>query len=283
MAGFGGEYARFAKFATEESSAAAPTYDAPVSLGPLVSGNLTVTNASGEQYGDNILQEKVDKFASGAIPMEVTDCPKASIAEVYGATYNEEQNEVEFGSDDEAPYGALAYIKNILRKGTEIFEANFYPKAQAARTIDNTQTRSGSITFQNSTINWTIMDPIHKTTKWQYAAEFDTYDEAVTYIEGKLGVIYLTGGTAAAETSGLAGEDLTATPTWNDEENAPTTGITYQWQYLNVGVWEDLTDSYTGHNTATLTTVEAQDEDVKFRCAITYNGITVYTNEVQMS
>ncbi len=283
MAGFGGEYARFAKFATEETSESAPTYDAPVGLGPLVSGNLTVTNASGEQHGDNVLQEKVDKFSSGAIPMEVTDCPKASVAEVYGAAYNAENKEVEYGSDDEAPYGALTYIKNILRKGVEIFEANFYPKAQAARTTDNTQTRSGSITFQNATINWTIMAPLNKATKWQSTAEFSTFEEAVTYLDGKLGLFFLTGGTAAAESSGLAGEDLTAEPTWNIAEGAPTSGITYLWQYKNAGVWTDLTDSYTGYNTNTLTTVDEQDEDVEFRCAITYNGNTVYTNSVQMS
>ena len=192
MAGFGGEYARFAKFLAEETSAAAPTYDVPVSLGPFVSGNLTITNASGELHGDNVLQEKVDKFASGAIPMEVTDCPKASIAVVYGATYAEENKSVDYGADDEAPYGAVTYIRNILRKGKEVFEANFYAKAQAARTTDNTQTRSGSITFQNTTINWTIMDPLHKATKWQSTAEFDTYDEAAAWLDEKLGALTIT-------------------------------------------------------------------------------------------
>lgn len=131
MAGFGGEHPRFAKFAGAETSAAAPAYDAPVSLGPFVSGNLAVTNASGELYGDNILQEKVDRFASGAIPLEVTDCPKASIAAVYGATYNLVNNAVEYGADDEAPYGGLSYIRNLLRGGVEVFEAVFFPKVQA--------------------------------------------------------------------------------------------------------------------------------------------------------
>jgi hypothetical protein len=187
MAGFGGEYAGFAKFVGEETKETAPVYGAAVWLGPFVSGNLTVTNASGELYGDNVLQEKVERFASGAIPMEVTECPKASIATIYGAEYNEMTQGINYSSDDEAPYGALWYIRNILRKGKEVFEANFYTKAQAARTADNTQTRAGSITFTNHTINWTIMDPLHKDTKWQYTAEFDSYDEAVAWIDGKVG------------------------------------------------------------------------------------------------
>lgn len=207
MAGFGGEYAGFAKFLTDETKEAAPTYDAALSLGPFVSGNLTVTNASGELYGDNILQEKVDRFASGAIPMEVTECPKASIAAIYGATYNESTKGIDYSTSDEAPYGALWYIRNILRKGNEIFEANFYTKAQAARTTDNTQTRSGSITFTNHTINWTIMDPLHKGTKWQYTAEFDTFAEAVAWINGKIGAaVALAPLTVVSVAGALAGE-----------------------------------------------------------------------------
>lgn len=209
MAGFGGEYAGFAKFLTDETKEAAPTYDVAVGLGPFVSGNLTITNASGELYGDNVLQEKVDKFASGAIPMEVTECPKKSIAEIYGATYNETNKSVGYSADDEAPYGALWYIRNILRKGKEIFEPNFYAKAQASRTTDNTQTRSGSITFTNHTINWTLMAPLHKETKWQDTAEFDTREEAIAWINEKLGVagillpltVVSVEGTTAGETS----------------------------------------------------------------------------------
>ncbi len=192
MAGFGGEYARFAKFATEETSSAAPTYEAPVSLGPLVTGNLTVTNASGELHGDNVLQEKVDKFASAAIAMEVTDCPKASLAEIYGATYDQAEKSISYSVDDEPPCGALSFIRNILRKGKEIYEANFFPKAQAALASENTQTRSGSITFQNVAINWTVLAPLHKETPWRVTAEFDTKEEAIAWLDEKLGALEIT-------------------------------------------------------------------------------------------
>ena len=284
MAGFGSEFARFLPFAAEETDASAPTYGTPVSLGPLVSGNLAVTNASGEQYGDNKLQEKIDKFASGAIPMEVTDLPKASAAAVLGASYNATNSEVDYGADDVPPYGALQYIRNILRNGVEIFEANHYTKARAARPGDNTQTRSGSLTLQNTTINWAIMAPLHTATKWQYTAEFATRELAIAYLDLIGGTNSLIGGLAEAETVGLlAGEDLTAEAVFSDNENAPATGITYLWQYFNAGVWTNLTSSYTGYNTATMTTVDAQDEDVEFRCAITYNGVTAFTNSLIMT
>ncbi len=284
MAGFGSEFARFLPFKTEETETAAPTYDPPVSLGPLVTGNLAITNASGEQYGNNKLQEKIEKFASGAIPMEVTDLPKASAAIIFGATYNATNSKVDYGADDVPPYGALQYIKNILRNGIEIFEAIHYVKARAARPGDNSQTRTGSITLQNTTINWSIMAPLHAGTKWQYTAEFATREAAIAYLDLLGGTNSLIGGIAEGETSGLvAGEVLTAEPVFSDDENVPDTGITYLWQYFNAGVWTNLASTFTGYNTASLTTVDSRDEDVEFRCAITYNGVTAYTNSLKMT
>jgi len=283
MAGYGSEYAYFAKHKTPDSKDAAPTYDAPVSLGAFVQGDLSIQNAEGEQWADNQQQEQVSKFAKATIPLQVADLPKKSAAVIYGATYREQNNAVEYGADDEPPYGAYLYIRNIIRRGVELFEANFFPKAVAARTTQASQTRSNSITFTNDTINFTVMRPLHKGTKWQYTEEFSDFDGAVKYLDSMLGLVYLTGGTAIAEEEGLAGEDLTATPIWNLPDKAPTSGISYLWQYRNAGVWTDLDDTYVGYNTDTLTTVDNQDEGVTFRCAITYNGITVYTNGVEMS
>ena len=97
--------------------------------------------------------------------------------------------------------------------------------------------------------------------------------------------VAIIGGIAKSATSAnLAGEVVTATPTFNtDDDNKPTSGITYLWQAEVAGVWTDLTNAYTGYNTASLTTVNAQDEGVKFRCKITYSAVSVYTNSVLMA
>jgi len=95
--------------------------------------------------------------------------------------------------------------------------------------------------------------------------------------------IAVIGGTAKAATeAALAGENLIAVGIFNTD-TAPTSGITYLWQSLQAGTWTNLTSAYTGYNTNTLTTVDNADEDVVFRCAITYDGKTVYTNGVKMS
>ncbi len=91
------------------------------------------------------------------------------------------------------------------------------------------------------------------------------------------------GGVATSATSAaLAGEKLTAVGVFNTD-TAPTSGITYLWQSLQSGTWTDLTNAYTGYNTNELTTVDGADENVTFRCAITYDSKTAYTNAIKMS
>lgn len=95
--------------------------------------------------------------------------------------------------------------------------------------------------------------------------------------------VAVIGGIVTSETeAALAGEDLTAVGVFNSD-TAPTSGITYLWQSLQAGTWTNLTSAYTGYNTNKLTTVAVADLDGVFRCAITYDGKTAYSNAIKMS
>ena len=74
MAQFGAKRPVFAPIKTTPDRAL-PTYDyeKKVTIGKLVKADLTVTNASGELYGDDALAEKVDVFASGSLALETDD------------------------------------------------------------------------------------------------------------------------------------------------------------------------------------------------------------------
>jgi len=95
--------------------------------------------------------------------------------------------------------------------------------------------------------------------------------------------VAVIGGVATAQTAAaLAGEDLTAVGVFN-HDTAPSSGVTYLWQSLQAGTWTDLTSAYAGYNTNTLTTVNGADETISFRCGITYDGKTAYTNAITMA
>lgn len=190
MSAFGLMDMRFAKFKADETEEAMPTYDAPLSLGPTATANMTVTTATAEDYGDNVLQVKISEFVSASIPAELNDCPKEALAATVGATYDAEKKEIAYSGDDSAPFGGLSYIRNLKRKGSSatIYEAHFYTKVQGAIGNENAQTKGSSITFQHATINFTAYQPLMQGCKWHYTAEFDTLAGARAYIDEKFGV-----------------------------------------------------------------------------------------------
>ena len=102
MAQFGAKRPRFAPTATTPDGAL-PTYnyEAVVTIGKLVAANLTVTNASGEIYGDDGLAEKVDMFASGSLELQTDDKTAEVHAALHGAALDDETDEL---ADARRPY-----------------------------------------------------------------------------------------------------------------------------------------------------------------------------------
>ena len=97
----------------------------------------------------------------------------------------------------------------------------------------------------------------------------------------------LIGATATAATNPpTAGDALTvSSKVFNNGGNGSGGTITYKWQYLNGATWSD-DNTRTGNATSALTTVNAQDEGMSFRCKVTYldsdgPATTVYTNVIE--
>ena len=90
--------------------------------------------------------------------------------------------------------------------------------------------------------------------------------------------------TALAVIGGVATKSLnaiSAVGTFNGE--APSSGITYLWQKLVGTTWTDTNSAYTGYNEATLTVADAgADAGISFRCKITYNDASAYTNVIKI-
>ena len=141
MAQFGAKRPRFAPVKTTPEGAL-PTYDfeKAVTIGKLVKADLTVTNASGELYGDDALAEKVDMFASGSLALETDDKTNEVHAALHGATVSEETSEVTDSDGDVAPRGGLVYYKVIIRQGARYFKGVFHPLVNAILGNDSAAT-----------------------------------------------------------------------------------------------------------------------------------------------
>lgn len=158
MAQFGAKRPVFAPVATEPEGAL-PTYnyEKKVVVGKLVKADLTVTNASGELYGDDALAEKIDMFASGSLALETDDKTDDVHAALHGATMSGEgDNEVTDADSDVAPIGGLTYYKVIIRKGVRYYKGVFLPRVKAILAGDSAATKGSSITFGTSSTTFTV-------------------------------------------------------------------------------------------------------------------------------
>ena len=182
MAAFGAKYIKFAPISAEPD-AALPQYGEGIQIGALVRADLTVNLASGEIYGDDVLDERVEEFVSGTLAVEVTDLEDEKEKVIFGSTLDE-KGELKDNTADVIPYGGLGYIKTLIRSGKKKYKAYYYPKVKAVMGNDSAATKSSSITLASNALSFTIFEP--KTGDWRYRKTFESESEAKAYVNEKL-------------------------------------------------------------------------------------------------
>lgn len=152
----GAKYPRFAPIKAEPAGAL-PTYETEkVTIGELISSNLTVNLANGELFSDDTLNIKVSEFASGSIAMNTDGIEDEVASALFGATAQD--GLVVYNVGDVAPNGGLAYYAMMKDRGGKVYyKGYFFPKVQAAMGNDNVATKSGSISFQTANTTFTVM------------------------------------------------------------------------------------------------------------------------------
>lgn len=193
MAQFGAKRPRFAPVATTPDNAL-PTYnfESVVTIGKLVAANLTVTNASGELYGDDALAEKIDMFASGSLELQTDDKTAEVHAALHGATLDELEEELTDSDSDVAPRGGLAYYKVLIRNGVRVYQGVFHPLVNAILGNDSAATKGSSITFGTSTTTFTVFRC--NSGAWRIRKEFENEADVIAWCDEKLGNTATSGG-----------------------------------------------------------------------------------------
>lgn len=195
QAAFGAEYTRFAPFKAKESKEAAPTYDEIISLGGLVSVTETPNVASGKLDSDNKETLRKDSMTSYAIAMTTDGLSNKDAATFYGASYDETTEELGRDPDDKPPLGGFGYIRNIATEEGEYYKGYFYPKVKAVPTADGATTKGDNVTYSTTNVNMTALKAMHRSTKIRVESKnFDTFEEAVAWLDTKLGKPIESGG-----------------------------------------------------------------------------------------
>jgi hypothetical protein len=153
MPSIGFEYGKWAPI-TSEPDNALPVYGTGKSLGGAVTGTHTPNFASTPHYSDNILKNQISKFTNGTLTLTVDDVDLQTHAEIYGATFAE--NQVNHKAADKAPFGGASWVETILtEENEEIYRGYFYPKVKAVRTAKNFNTQQENIELGLTDINFT--------------------------------------------------------------------------------------------------------------------------------
>ena len=181
MASFGAKRPRFAKIKTEPENNF-PTYEAPVTIGKMIKGDLSINYASGKLFADDELAESVDEFSSGSIALETDDITDPIASQIYGLKV--ENQEVAYKSGDTPPPGGLTYFKVLMRRGVKFFKGYYYPRVQAVLGNDTAQTKGDSITFGTSTTNFTVFQC--NTSDWRRTREFTNEADCIAWCDSKL-------------------------------------------------------------------------------------------------
>lgn len=155
---YGCEHLMWAPFAEEppETASKLPTYGTAVELGTLNKITETPSMNEAKGYGNNGLQEYVNKFKECGLATAVTSLARADASAIYGAQIESEtKKNLRFRASDKPPYGGLGFVNNQIIGGKDCAVGVFYPKVKAMIQGVEYNTSGENITLANTALQFT--------------------------------------------------------------------------------------------------------------------------------
>ena len=189
MARYGAKYIKFAKI-KEEKDKSLPTYDSVRDLSKLQTVTDSVAFVSGEQYGDNELQEKMTEFSSVTVDVEVTELQNEAAAVVLGATHTPaaegKTGEIAHNINNVAPWGGLVFMGCKIIQNVRKYFGVYYPKLKAEMQGETYATKGSSITLSGGKLHFA--GTATKNGDYKIVSDdFDAEDKAKEWCDAKLG------------------------------------------------------------------------------------------------
>lgn len=168
---------------TAEPDNAHPTYAEAVDMGAAVKGYLTITTASSEIPGDDIIQVSADEFVSCQADVETTLDDLELNSMLYGHTYSVESGEVSNAADSAKP-GAYSFIQSILKKDkTKVFRGTILFKCTAVSSSEKQEAdtkKPGELSPKMNAVQLKCVPD--NSGAWRQRKEFDTQEATEEWI-----------------------------------------------------------------------------------------------------
>lgn len=156
-------------------------------VGKAIQADIAITVNEVYLYADDAIAESDKTFQSGKITLGTDDLNDTIQKELLGHTIDEASGEITAKGTDNNPYVGIGFYGIKKVNNVQGFRAIWLPKVQFAEPSDTNATKGQNISFSTPTFDGTIM--VDDTGAWKLEQTFETETEAVTYLNGKAGIV----------------------------------------------------------------------------------------------
>lgn len=180
MAQIGLKYLKYSPIDTAGKFTGAKT------LGRAIETKVTPSVAEGNLYADDTLAESSKVVTGGSVDVKVDEISAQTYAEVLGHAYNQTTKEVVRNSNDVSPYIGLGRIITKIVNNVHKYKAEFLVKVQFKDSLPDEKTRGEGIEFSTPSLSGNFFALADGT--WSKTSEFDSLEDAQTYLDGLMAV-----------------------------------------------------------------------------------------------
>ena len=166
-----------------EASDGTPSYDGAKKPAKAISCSVSISSNDVKLYADDAIAESDTSFQSGSVSAGIDNEDEATMAELLGHEYTEEDGIIR-NSNDVAPYVGFGRIVNKMVGGKRLYKVEFLYKVKFSEPNQDDTTKGENIEFGTTTIDGVINTLADG--RWSRAKTFETHAEALDFLVGLL-------------------------------------------------------------------------------------------------
>lgn len=171
-----------------ESEAGVASYAEGRYWGPASSFNITPNANDVTDYGDDRAVETDTSVNNVAVTVELNENTLELESILLGHQYNAESKTMTSSRDDIAPWIGLGCVGKSMKDSKVVYRAIFLCKVQMRDPSDENTTKTETTSFNHSTYEGTAYALGDAKGTLTIKAEFETLDEAKSFLNEKVGI-----------------------------------------------------------------------------------------------
>ena len=167
-----------------EAQDGTPSYGGPLTPGKAISCNVDISSNNAMLYADDTLAESDTSFQNGTATIGIDDDDIETMATFLGHEVNQETGAMVRNVNDTAPYIGFGRIIVKQVNNAYKYKVEFLYKVKFSEPSQSDQTKGETVEFATPEIEGIISALANG--NWSITNSFDTYAEALSYLEGLL-------------------------------------------------------------------------------------------------